>query len=567
MGSSRVGLGGGLTIGLTGLKAFAAIPSDQAPLLDLRLLDTHGLIEHDVSLSRADAASGDNHRFNQTWFDESKALLPPGATHWTMEQTANSHHRLLKNAQSILGSSLEYGATEAFTRYTEFGFIHAIMTGSNKVGDVPLSHILSFIEHERLPIAEGWRPATIPVEMTTVLATGASVFAKSPDPLNEAVVIATSTMQHPNSLNPLYIPGSNPLLALQAMFASLTTASKNDATDPATASELSRLIQEGAKSTQTVPVPQYAKAGLAKVMAGVYEAAKLPDPNAKTSTPNFFQSMLSMLSAVALAAASPPRWERSTRRADRHGREFIPDAPYSVPTKTMEAAITCPHGFNGKDIVLLVHGTGGTGEATWRDGPYGLFLPTAGKGYNPCWIDLPERPLLDVQLSASYVAYAIQFLAIKSPTGQIAVIGYSQGSGINVPWALTFWPSMVPLVSQFIGLASDFHGTATGMVTLCNTLDPDSCVPSVWQQTTGSNYLAAQIGPDASSLLIGAGNHALQDMDICGPSHVADHLSIIVDPAAYGLALAALENGGPVNVTTFDTEYCTYFSTPPPHLL
>ena len=41
---------------------------------------------------------------------------------------------------------------------------------------------------------------------------------------------------------------------------------------------------------------------------------------------------------------------------------------------------------------------------------------------------------------------------------------------------------------------------------------------------------------------------------------------MIIDPAAFGLALLALESGGPVNVSLFDKAYCTYFSAsfPPP---
>ena len=45
------------------------------------------------------------------------------------------------------------------------------------------------------------------------------------------------------------------------------------------------------------------------------------------------------------------------------------------------------------------------------------------------------------------------------------------------------------------------------------------------------------------------------------PSHVADHFTMIFDPAVYGLVLASLENGGPINPTTqFDKTYCTYLS-------
>ncbi|KAL8283829.1 hypothetical protein RQP46_005261 [Phenoliferia psychrophenolica] len=117
-------------------------------------------------------------------------------------------------------------------------------------------------------------------------------------------------------------------------------------------------------------------------------------------------------------------------------------------------------------------------------------------------IDLPGRSLVDAQISAEYVAYGVQYLAPKSVTGKVSIIGHSQGGGLNPQWALTFWPSIQPLVSNYISLAGDFQGT---------------------------------------------------------PGHVADHFSMIVDPAAYGLALLALEHGGPANITLFDKAYCTYF--------
>lgn len=82
-------------------------------------------------------------------------------------------------------------------------------------------------------------------------------------------------------------------------------------------------------------------------------------------------------------------------------------------------------------IVLLVHGTAAKGDETWANGPYNLFLPTAGPGYDICWVtfliphvfrlalstdeplqvDLPNRSLGDAQLSAEYVAYGISCVA------------------------------------------------------------------------------------------------------------------------------------------------------------
>lgn len=128
-------------------------------------------------------------------------------------------------------------------------------------------------------------------------------------------------------------------------------------------------------------------------------------------------------------------------------------------------------------------------------------LPGAGKGYDVCWVDLPGRSTVDAQKSAEYVAYGIKYLAPKSSTGKVSIIGHSQGGGLNPQWALTFWPSTQRLVTQYIALAGDFHGTVSGRL-LCNGITP--CGASIWQQSVGSKYLAAQ-----NSQLSGGGGRAL----------------------------------------------------------
>lgn len=92
--------------------------------------------------------------------------------------------------------------------------------------------------------------------------------------------------------------------------------------------------------------------------------------------------------------------------------------------------------------------------------PYPIFFPTIG--FATCWIDLPFNSRNDAQHSASYVAYHIQQLAPLSATGKIVVVGHSQGAGLNIQWALLYWTSTRALVSRYIALAGDFHGTSEG---------------------------------------------------------------------------------------------------------
>lgn len=79
----------------------------------------------------------------------------------------------------------------------------------------------------------------------------------------------------------------------------------------------------------------------------------------------------------------------------------------------------------------------------------------------PRTVDLPNRALSDAQVSAEYVAYLTHALALHSKTKQVSLVSHSQG-GLNIQWALDFWPSLRHLVSSFVALAPDFFGTGEG---------------------------------------------------------------------------------------------------------
>ncbi|KAL8281257.1 hypothetical protein RQP46_006291 [Phenoliferia psychrophenolica] len=254
---------------------------------------------------------------------------------------------------------------------------------------------------------------------------------------------------------------------------------------------------------------------------------------------------------------------------------LIPDAPYSVAAHLMEATIECPAGIAGKKggIVLLVHGTGSTGPQSWAAGPYVNLLPDMGAGYDVCYVSLPDFSTGDVQRSSEYVAYGVQYLAPKSATGRVSIIGHSQGGGVNPQHALTYWPSIQKLVSGYIALAADFQGTllfntqaneaqdGSNYMKQQNSPLPGSGARALVPTTSIYTYTDDIVQPqlvDSTSVLPGAGNHAIQDLDVCGPSAVAEHFTLIMSPQAFGLVFAALEHGSPVDLSKFDKAYCTY---------
>lgn len=83
------GLGEGINFdatlaGIMWEQAIIANPSPNATFFTLEQLNVHNVLEHDASLSRSDAAGGNNHVFNQTVFDTSKA--------WWTEKTVTAKH-------------------------------------------------------------------------------------------------------------------------------------------------------------------------------------------------------------------------------------------------------------------------------------------------------------------------------------------------------------------------------------------------------------------------------------------------------------------------------------------
>ncbi|EPQ27398.1 uncharacterized protein PFL1_04936 [Pseudozyma flocculosa PF-1] len=264
------------------------------------------------------------------------------------------------------------------------------------------------------------------------------------------------------------------------------------------------------------------------------------------------------------------------------------DAAFTVATSTVNSAITCPNGIAGRTggVILLVHGTGQTGQETWANGPYVSLLPNYSPGYDVCYVTLPSRSWQDAQTSSEYVARAVQILAPKSKTGTVSIIGHSQGN-INIQWALSFWPSIRPKVHQFVSLAGDFKGTLLAYLGCAanDLLAPGTgCQPSVLQQASNSRYLRVlknaagsalvktlslstaydevvvpQSGTSGTSYLPGATNVQLQQSNICGALHPAGHISMTIDPAAFELAYETIRTGTTPMGSTFDKWSCFNF--------
>jgi pimeloyl-ACP methyl ester carboxylesterase len=128
------------------------------------------------------------------------------------------------------------------------------------------------------------------------------------------------------------------------------------------------------------------------------------------------------------------------------------DAPYSVNRTAIESSVNCLNntilGRSG-GIIILVSGTGSTGNESFGAGPYTQLLPFLAPGFDVCLLDLPDRSQGDAQVTSEYIAGNIIPLAKKSRTGKVSLIGHSQGN-LNIQWALNFWPSTRPFVHHYV---------------------------------------------------------------------------------------------------------------------
>ncbi|KAF9878230.1 hypothetical protein CkaCkLH20_04268 [Colletotrichum karsti] len=145
--------------------ATIANPEPNATFFTLDHLNRHNVLEHDASLSRTDAAFGNNHIFNQSVFDESRA-------YWTADimdakMLANS-----KIARQV--TSRAFNPNYTFTATVEnfsLGEVAApiIVFGDMTAGTVQKQLVEYFFQNERLPSELGWTKKEVPVTQDDIL--------------------------------------------------------------------------------------------------------------------------------------------------------------------------------------------------------------------------------------------------------------------------------------------------------------------------------------------------------------------------------------------------------------
>ncbi|KAH7333392.1 putative lipase B [Rhexocercosporidium sp. MPI-PUGE-AT-0058] len=167
------------------------------------------------------------------------------------------------------------------------------------------------------------------------------------------------------------------------------------------------------------------------------------------------------------------------------------DAPYTNSEATLKAAIKMPASFTfgQKMPVIMGPGTGVTGTQTFA----GNFMKQLMNSttLDPVVLDIPDSLLNDIQLNAEYYSYSINYISAVSNNANVSVITWSQGS-MDMQWAMKYWPSARPVVSDFIPVSPDLKGSTivdfTGAIG--NGLLGVAPIPqSLSQQKSGSNFI------------------------------------------------------------------------------
>ena len=126
------------TIGALGIQSN---PNPLATSFDLDDLDEHNFpIEHDGSLSRADAYSGDDHTFNQAIFDQILQFYS-GMDTATIPVASKARYQRIKNARAI-NPDFTYGPREIVLSYGETSLYLSVM-GDPISGKAPVDYVKS----------------------------------------------------------------------------------------------------------------------------------------------------------------------------------------------------------------------------------------------------------------------------------------------------------------------------------------------------------------------------------------------------------------------------------------
>ena len=371
---------------------------------------------------------------------------------------------------------------------------------------------------------------------------------------------------------------------------------------------LTLLLQPAAATTNTTALllevltgfpRSAAPTDVAAIVSAVAQAAPTSIPEAEIEFVQVVKSGILVYSVEEIIdSATPPP---ASVNPEVRGRPIYPkkcreDAPYSLKETQLRSVIDIPHDFTygKKPPVIIVPGTASTTNMTYARN---LFKTLKDSSFaDIVWINNPGLALEDAQVNSEYVAYAINYISSiiggiggnKNVNQNVSVIGWSQGTS-DTQWALKYWPSTREIVTDFIALSPEFHGSKVSTL-ICES----GCSPGFFQQTYNSNWIAAlrsgggdsayvptttvysshdqiispQSGTNASGYMldargVGVTNNEVQLVCPEQPAGSAyTHEGILFNPLTHALIKDALENDGPGKMSRVGYGLCADYADP-----
>jgi triacylglycerol lipase len=249
----------------------------------------------------------------------------------------------------------------------------------------------------------------------------------------------------------------------------------------------------------------------------------------------------------------------------------------TVSSAAAARALTChgPIGRSAPRPILFAPGTGSDGSQVFLLGGSAF----AAMGRTLCVVSFPRRTTADLQISVQYLVRATRRVSHRAGR-PIALAGVSQG-GLLIRMALTYWPSLRPMVSDAVSAAAPHHGSSGAAETAARCLT-EGCPPALWQQRRRSALLRAlnhgrgetpgrvayttvrsatdeivhpQTGARPTSVLKGASNILIQD--VC-PGRRTSHLGTAVDSVTIAALADAVAHKGPARVSRLPRDVCAH---------
>ena len=187
-------MGADFTVAIGGAGLLASPNPLPGGSFDLDDLNFHNFpIEHDASMSRQDAALGNNQPFyDPNWqqyirfFDGKSTTNVPTAS---KAKFARYNDSLTKNPE------FTYGLREAIFSYGENAIYIQAMSDPVS-GKAKIEYVRSLFEKERLPYNLGWRPSKSPITLASLGAMAAKLYAVSPEPIPEGAKISADSFKN-----------------------------------------------------------------------------------------------------------------------------------------------------------------------------------------------------------------------------------------------------------------------------------------------------------------------------------------------------------------------------------